>query len=56
MGERVFGIWGLERLALSWGRGWHWWMFGCCARIVVRCIWLMDVGPRLGLALVGGWV
>ena len=56
VGERVFGIRGLERLALSWGRGWHWWMFGCCARIVVRCIWLMDVGPGLGLALVGCWV
>ena len=36
------------------GRDWHWWLLGCCAGIVVKCVWLMGlgVGSWLGLALV----
>ena len=49
---------GAKCLALGVGRGWHWWLLGCCAGIVVRCVWLMGVGiePGLGLALKGCWV
>ena len=43
---------------LALGRGWHWRLLGCCAGVVVRCVWLMGVGigPGLWLALVGCWV
>ena len=52
VGVRAFGR---KCLALGRGRGWHWWLLGCCAGIVVRCVWLMGlgVGSWLGLALVG---
>ena len=62
-GVSVSGCWvgvgvtayGRKCLALGRGRGWHWWLMGCCAGIVVRCGWLMGlgVGSWLGLALVG---
>ena len=62
-GVGVSGCWigvgvtafGRKCLALGRGRGWHWWLLGCCAGIVVRCVWLMGlgVGSWLGLALVG---
>ena len=43
---------------LALGRGWHWRLLGCCAGVVVRCVWLLGVGigPGLWLALVGCWV
>ena len=52
----VVGYLGAKCLAL--GRGWHWRLLGCCAGVVVRCVWLMGVGigPGLWLALVGCWV
>ena len=54
IGGRVTAF-GRKCLALGRGRGWHWWLMGCCAGIVVRCVWLMGlgVGSWLGLALVG---
>ena len=62
-GVSVSGCWvgvgvtafGCKRLALGRGRGWHGCLLGCCAGIVVRCVWLMGlgVGSWLGLALVG---
>ena len=62
-GVSVSGCWvgvgvtayGRKCLALGRGRGWHWWLMGCCAGIVVRRGWLMGlgVGSWLGLALVG---
>ena len=43
---------------LASGQVWHWRLLGCCAGIVVRCVWLMGVGfgPGLWLALMGCWV
>ena len=40
---------------LALGRVWHWRLLGCCAGVVVRCVWLIGVGigPGLCLALVG---
>ena len=48
----------LDAKGLALGRGWHWRLLGCCAGVVVRCVWLMGVGigPGLWLALVGCWV
>ena len=55
-GGSGLGLRFLVAKCLALGRVWHWHLLGCCARIVVRCVWLMDVGPGLGLALVGCWV